>query len=87
MTSRSRGRATAATGPARAARPVSPSDAADLPDGPARSLFVGTGGVLRIVDESGFTLDVRSADAQYHPIGVARVLATGTTAAEIVALY
>jgi hypothetical protein len=80
-------RAQSQTGPASLLRPVVPDDAADLPDGAARSLFVGGGGALAVVDISGRTATILSAPYQYHPIRVRRVLATGTTATAILALY
>ena len=66
---------------------VVPNDAADLPDGVARGLFVGEAGDVAVVDPAGSTVILASAGSQYHPVLVSRVLATGTTAARIVALY
>lgn len=80
-------RAQSQTGPASLLRPVIPDDAADLPEGVARSLFVGGGGALAVVDVSGRTATILSAPHQYHPIRIRKVLATGTTATAIVALY
>lgn len=67
--------------------PVQPDDAADLPGGLSRALYVGTAGVVVVTDSVGNTVSLTSAEAQYHPIRVRRVLATGTTAGGIVALY
>jgi hypothetical protein len=39
------------------------------------------------MDQSGGVAAFTSGDTQYHPISVRRVLATGTTASGIVALY
>ena len=81
------GRAWPVTGPARALVPVVPADTADLPDGPCRGLHVGGAGTLRVTDGTGRVVDLVSVEAQYHPIRVKRVHATGTTATGVVALY
>lgn len=74
-------------GPATRFAPVQPNDAVDLPGGRVRALFVGIGGALRIRGADGVEVTLMSADSQYHPVRVARVLAAGTTAGDIVALY
>lgn len=81
------GRAASGVGPATALRPVSPDDLADLPDGPARSLFVGGAGLVAVEDASGARAVIDSAAHQYHPVQIRRVLATGTTATGLLALY
>lgn len=81
------GRAASPIGPAQRLAVIEPSDQARLPGGPTRGLFVGLGGALRVEDQAGNVVDLVSASAQYHPISVVRVAATGTTAATIVALY
>lgn len=83
----STGRAASTIGPARALVPVIPDDAADLPKGVTRSLFVGEAGLVAVIDSAGNTAVLSSAAHQYHPIQVRRVMASGTTAAGIVALY
>ena len=75
------------TSPALWIRSVSPNDDQDLPEGIARSLFVGVAGTVSVVDGSGTTVEIVSAASQYHPVHVARVRATGTTAGGILALY
>nr|WP_314436854.1 hypothetical protein [uncultured Brevundimonas sp.] len=78
-----------ASGPARRATTVTPSDAADLPIY-AKALYVGVAGNLRVL-----TTGAEDADAVTfvnHPVGwlpvqVRRVLATGTTATQIVAAF
>lgn len=80
-------RAAPAAGAARMLRDVAPNDAADLPDGVARGLFVGVAGDLRVVDPSGAAVTLISGPSQYHPVEARRILATGTTADAIVALY
>ena len=80
-------RAAPMTGPALRAADVDPSDAQDLPGGVCRSLYVGTGGDLRIMLADGGEVTLMSGDFQYHPVRVRRVLATGTSATRVVALY
>jgi hypothetical protein len=81
------GRAAPMNGPATGMAAVTPNDAADLPDGVARSLFVGAAGALRLADPAGRIVTLTSGAAQYHPVMVARIFAEGTTATGIVALY
>lgn len=66
---------------------VTPNDEQDLPNGVCRGLHVGVGGVLHLVDAEGHVARFVSGTGQYHPLSVARVLAQGTTADGIVALY
>ncbi len=75
--------------PARRLEAVTPSDGADLPS-LAKALFVGSPGDVRLVpvaspDGAGVTL--KNHPIGYVPIQTRRVLATGTTAAQIVALF
>jgi hypothetical protein len=81
------GRAADVSGSARFLDPVTPDDGADLPGGVARALFVGVGGVVVVADARGVVVEIVSGDSQYHPVELRRVLATGTTADRIVALY
>ncbi len=74
------------TSPARRLLAVTPADA-DLAGGLTRGLFVGRAGTIAVRDSYGTTVTFTSADSQYHPIRVIRVLAAGTTATGIVALY
>jgi hypothetical protein len=80
-------RAKSYVGPADRFAPVTPSDVADLPDGLTRGLFVGVAGTFAAVDLYGNEVVFASAEAQYHPIRVRRIRATGTTASSIIALY
>jgi hypothetical protein len=80
-------RAASQLGSAMAVVAVTPSDDADLPRGDARSLYVGVAGELSFVDQSGAVVTIPSADMQYHPLSVKRVLQSGTTADRIFALY
>lgn len=75
--------------PARRLAAVTPSDGADLPAF-AKALYVGAAGDLKIVptaspDGEGITL--KNHPAGYVAVQTRRVLATGTTAAHIVALF
>lgn len=87
MTAQTTTRAQSQSGPARFLLPVVPDDAANLPNGGARSLYVAGAGTLSVVDAAGTVVEIVSGAAQYHPIRVVRVRATGTTATGIVALY
>lgn len=73
---------------ARRARPVTPNDARDLPDGASRGLYVGASGDLTVVlAAGGAPVTLVGHPVGYAPLQVRRVLATGTTAASLVALY
>lgn len=76
-----------AAGPANRVFAISPNDGSDLPF-VTTGLFVGTGGDLAVQDRhSGETVVFRNVgDGVGLPIRVARVLATGTTAASIVGM-
>ncbi|MEC9433890.1 MAG: hypothetical protein VYD87_13385 [Pseudomonadota bacterium] len=76
-----------AEGPSAIFAPIAPNDGADLPGGQPRGIFVGTGGALTLRGADGADVVIQSADHQYHPLRPTRVLATGTTADDIVALY
>jgi len=67
--------------------PVTPDDQLPLPDGPCRALFVGGEGTVQIVDGADMLSTVVSGGSQYHPMVVKKILATGTTATFILALY
>ena len=55
------GRAMSTIGPAASLRAVVPSDTQDLPGGLCRSVFVGSGGVLHVVDATGNAVHLVSA--------------------------
>lgn len=59
---------------------------ADLPDGPARGLLVGTAGTANLQDESGTTTTDVPLQAGYNPLNVKQVR-LGGTADDIWALY
>jgi hypothetical protein len=76
------------SGPATRAVAVAPHDANPLADVP-KALFVGTGGhvVLRGAGGGGDVAFRNIADGTLLPVRAMYVRATGTTAADIVALY
>ena len=79
--------------PAGALRFVTASDTADLPQVNGqfpRALLVGTAGVARIMDLTGFdtgATNLPPLQVGYNPIKAKRIYATGLTAANIWALY
>lgn len=81
------GRARNANGPAHELVEVTPSDVEDLPSAEVLALYAGGAGDLRVVTVGGAVVTLVSAASQYHPVRVRRVMATGTTATKIVALY
>lgn len=75
-------------GPLDMVRNVTPDDGADLPDGIAQAIYVGTAGNVTIQDATGTQVTISDlAAGVWHPIRTLRVYATGTTATEIVAGY
>ena len=76
------------SGPATRVGAVAPHDTNALPDVP-KALFVGTGGslVLRGVGGGADALFRNVASGSLLPVRAEYVRATGTTAADIVALY
>lgn len=74
--------------PAQGGMAVTPSDVADLAVKPCRALWVGTGGSIAVIfsDTSAATL-ANVGSGVLLPISVTRVMATGTTASSVVALY
>lgn len=76
--------------PARGAVAVTPNDSTDLST-PARALYVGIGGDLKVTTIYGQTVEFRNIPSgSVIPVMVSRVFATGQTstiASAIVALY
>jgi hypothetical protein len=72
--------------PAVFAASINPSDTVDLAS-PARSIYVGTTGNLSVIMYGGQTVTLNSVPVGVLPIQVKRVLATGTTAGNLVALW
>ncbi|MFM2354563.1 MAG: hypothetical protein RLZZ528_299 [Pseudomonadota bacterium] len=75
------------TAPARDAAAVTPNDGTDLPHLP-RALYVGQGGNLALQMAGGQSVVLAAVPAgSLLPLRPARVLATGTTAGSLVALW
>jgi len=72
--------------PAEAAAAVTPSDSGSL-EGRVRALYIGTGGVVSVKMADGSSVTFSGVPSGFLPVTVAQVLATGTTASGIVALY
>jgi hypothetical protein len=72
--------------PAEHAEMATPSDTADLVPLP-RALYVGVGGDIAIQTLNGTTVPFVGFAGGFFPVRVKRLLATGTTAASIIALY
>ncbi len=85
MTNPFKNRAPGLSDPTRDIIPVTPSDTIPLVS-IAQALYVETGGSLVIVTVSGATRTVNVSDNAILPVGVAQVMATGTTAGGIHAL-
>lgn len=69
-------------GPATDMEPVLPSDLSGLPN-TAVSLYVEGGGVVAFESVAGFARTVVVADNSILPVGVRKVMSTGTTATGI----
>ncbi len=80
------------TGDARASDPayhaaaVTPSDTVDLTNA-TTALYIGTAGTLTVIMVGGEQVSFGNVVAGYLPIRVSRVLAAGTGATNIVALW
>lgn len=70
------------TAPPSSAAQVTPSDLVDLPF-VSRALYIGTAGDLRVLTRDGQDVTYRNVSGT-KVLRVARVFATGTTAADIV---
>lgn len=64
---------------------ITPNDATNI--GPARALFVGTGGTLSLKDAAGALVQYTVQSGQILPLEARVVMSTGTTATGIVAWY
>jgi len=77
---------TGLTSPARDAEAITPDDATDL-GAATRGIYVGGSGSLQVQMVSGQTVVFNNVQAGIvYPLRVSRILATGTTAAGLVAL-
>lgn len=74
-----------ATAPAHGAVSVTPNDSTVLVT--TRSLFVGVSGNLAVQMADGETITFTNVPVGIFPIQVDKVLSTGTTATNIIALY
>lgn len=74
------------TSPASDAKAVTPSSSA-LPDGSCRALYVGTAGDVEVTTVDGTTITFSDVTSGVLPISVSHVLASSTTATNIIALY
>ncbi len=78
-----------ASGPGRRAAPTTPSDTVDLTTY-AKALYVGAAGNVRVLTvggEDGEAVTFANHPVGWLPVQVRRILATGTTAAQIVAVF
>ena len=71
--------------PAKYGQAVTPSDSTTLT--PTRALYVGGTGDVAVVMADGVTLTFTAVPVGILPVQVVKVLATGTTATNIVALW
>lgn len=87
MSENFQGRADQFSAPARRGFAIAASDAADLP-AETRAIYVGTGGDLALVLASGDQITLAGiAGGMLLPVRARRVIATGTTASQLVGLY
>jgi hypothetical protein len=73
-------------GPARNAAAVTPSDSADLGN-VTRALWIGVAGNVAVTMSGGQNVTFIMPAGGPYPVSVSRVLATGTTATGIVAIW
>lgn len=67
---------------------VTPNDGADLPTSPAKALYIGGAGAVKVNMIDGTTVTFSGVPVgTILPVIVTRVYATGTTATLILALY
>lgn len=74
-----------ATCPAHGAVAITPSDATEFP--PTRSIYVGVSGNIAVTMVDGQTVTFLSVPIGIIALQVIKVLATGTTATDMIALY
>jgi hypothetical protein len=68
------------------AEAVTPDDANDLTH-LTRAIYLGTGGTVKLSLEDGTAVTFTDMAAGWHPLRVARVWDTGTSAADIVGCW
>lgn len=74
-----------ATVAAHGAASVTPSDSAEIAI--TRSLYIGTGGNLKVTMADGQDITFTAVSEGIFPIQVIKVFSTNTTASNIIALY
>ena len=73
-------------GPVQHVQTVTPSDSTDLGH-VTRALYVGGAGDMAVQLKDGSAVTFVGMGAGWHPVRVARVLATGTTASDILGCW
>ena len=68
------------------AQAVTPDDTTDLSH-LTRALYLGVGGTVKLSLEDGTSVTFTSMAAGWHPVRVARVWATGTSATDIMGCW
>jgi hypothetical protein len=66
---------------------VTPADGTDLPGGVTRAIMVGADGDVAVVYANGTSDTLYLLAGVVHPIQVARIKSTGTTATDVKAGY
>lgn len=72
--------------PAVYAAAITPADGTDLPS-PCRSIYVGVTGNIALVTVGGNTVTFSNVPVGVLPVQARRVLATGTTATTMIAMW
>lgn len=86
MTDRFKNTSSGISGPAFDAFAIVPNDSTDLPE-ITRALYIGGGGDISLITKGGTQLTFSGANAgSLLPVRVARILATGTSATNIIGL-
>jgi hypothetical protein len=76
------------TAPAMEAVAITPSNSDDLPNGVARALYIGGGGIVVLDTYTQTSLTFAGLQSgTILPVNVKRVRSTGTTATSLIALY
>ena len=74
--------------PASLAIAVTPSNSVNFPQGTCRALYVGSGGNISVLLDSGDSVTFANVQTgSVLPVECLRVNSTGTTAASLIALY
>lgn len=73
--------------PGRSFRAVTPDDSNDLPDGACKGLYVGTQGNVVVIGADDTVAVTLVAAIGWLPVAAIRVLLSGNSADDIVAIY